>query len=47
MTDQTAEVIEFIWARHPELDIETITKCVAAMSEWVALEMEKDYEAAP
>lgn len=44
MTDQRSEVIEFIWKKHPELDIEAITKCVAAMSEWVALEVEKDHQ---
>jgi hypothetical protein len=44
VTDQTSDVISFIWDKHPELDIETITKCVAAMSEWVAAETEKNHE---
>lgn len=42
MTDQLPDVISFIWDKYPELDIETITKCVDAMSEWVVAEMEKD-----
>ena len=42
MADQTGDVIQFIRDKHPELDIETISKCVDAMSEWVALEMEKE-----
>ena len=42
MSDQTADVIAFIWNKHPELDIEAITKCVAAISEWVAAEVERD-----
>ena len=42
MADQTAEVIQFIWDRHPELDPEDIAKCVAAIGEWVAGEMEKN-----
>ena len=41
MADQTSEVIQFIWDRHPELDPEAITKCVAAIGDWVALELEK------
>jgi hypothetical protein len=43
MADQTAEVITFIWDKHPELDPGDITKCVAAMGEWVAAEIEKDH----
>lgn len=43
MADQTAEVITFIWGKHPELDPGDITKCVTAMSEWTAAEAEKDY----
>lgn len=44
MADQHGDVVEFIWKQHPELDIETITKCVAAMSDWVAIQMEHDNE---
>lgn len=41
MADQWAEVVQFIWDKHPELDPEDIAKCVAAMGEWVEAELEK------
>jgi len=43
MPDQTADVVKFIWDRHPELDPEDIMKCVVAMGDWVAAEMEKEH----
>lgn len=45
MSDQTADVIAFIWNRHPDLDPGDITKCVMAMGDWVAAELEKDQSA--
>jgi hypothetical protein len=42
MADQTGEVIQFIWDKYPAMDPEDIGKCVEAIGEWVALEMEKD-----
>ena len=43
MADQTDEVVQFIRVRHPELDPDDIIKCVTAMGEWVAAEVEKEH----
>ena len=43
MADQTSDVVQFIRDRHPELDPGDIAKCVTAMSEWVAAEVEKEH----
>lgn len=43
MPDQTSEVIQFIWDKYPELNPEDIAKCVDGMSEWVAIQVEKEY----
>jgi hypothetical protein len=42
MADQTGELIEFIWARHPELDYEDITKVVSSVGEWIDQQMAKE-----
>jgi hypothetical protein len=39
MPDQTPEVVAFVKDRHPEISVEDITKCVAAFSDWVDLEL--------
>jgi hypothetical protein len=42
--DQTQEVIDFVRDRHPELSVDDIVKCIESFSEWVALEMKKEYQ---
>lgn len=42
--DQTPEVLEFIRERHPEISTDDIMKCIESMSEWVTLEIEKEYQ---
>jgi hypothetical protein len=43
MADQTADLITFIWRKHPELDPEDIARCVEAMSQWTDIETEKNH----
>ena len=43
MADQTEQVIAFVRNMHPEIPVRTIEKCVAAMSAWVAQEVERDH----